>query len=85
VVFVGRRSILLFSLPDTRKLRDIGNNSGVVLALDAADQGFDIVIVEGKARLLPGGPSLPATPLIGFRPRRRVKLMPSPATEGERG
>ena len=32
-----------------------------------------------------GGPNLPATPLIGFRPRRRVKLMPSPATEGERG
>lgn len=23
-----------------------------------------------------GGPSLPATPLIGFRPRRRVKFIP---------
>ena len=32
-----------------------------------------------------GGPSLPATPLIGFRPRRRVKLMPSPATEARVG
>jgi hypothetical protein len=31
------------------------------------------------------GPSLPATALIGFRPRRRVKLTPSGATEGERG
>jgi PPOX class probable F420-dependent enzyme len=50
--FWDGRSILLFSLPDTRKLRDIGANSGVVLALDAADQGYDVVIVEGKARLL---------------------------------
>ena len=32
-----------------------------------------------------GRPSLPATPLIGFRPRRRVKFIPSPATESERG
>jgi PPOX class probable F420-dependent enzyme len=45
------RSILMFSLPRTRKLRDLGVNSSVVLALEAADQGYDVVIVEGKAML----------------------------------
>jgi len=46
------REILLFSLPRTRKLRNIAANSSVVLALEAADQGYDVVIVEGRAALL---------------------------------
>lgn len=46
------KTVLLFSLPNTRKLRDIAANSAVVLALEAADQGYDVVIVEGKAELL---------------------------------
>ena len=33
------RAILLFSLPNTRKLRDIAANPAVVLALEPADQG----------------------------------------------
>ena len=44
--------ILLFSLPSTRKLRHIAANPAVVLALEAADRGYDIVIVEGEAALL---------------------------------
>jgi PPOX class probable F420-dependent enzyme len=44
--------VLLFSLPNTRKLRDIAANPAVVLALEPADQGYDVVIVEGKATLL---------------------------------
>jgi PPOX class probable F420-dependent enzyme len=46
------RMILLFSLPKTRKLRDIIANSAVVLALEAADQGYDVVIIEGRATLI---------------------------------
>ena len=46
------RVILLFSLPNTRKLRHIARNGSVVLALEAADQGYDIVIVEGRATLI---------------------------------
>jgi PPOX class probable F420-dependent enzyme len=46
------RAILLFSLPNTRKLRDIVANPAVVLALEPADQGYDVVIVEGNAMLL---------------------------------
>ena len=44
--------VLLFSLPNTRKLRDLAANSAVVLALEAADQGYDIVILQGRATLL---------------------------------
>jgi PPOX class probable F420-dependent enzyme len=46
------KAILLFSLPNTRKLRDIAANPAVVLALEATDQGYDVVIVEGKATLV---------------------------------
>jgi PPOX class probable F420-dependent enzyme len=45
-------TVLLFSLPDTRKLRNLRDNPTVVLSLEAADQGYDIVIVEGRATLL---------------------------------
>ncbi len=44
-------AITLFSLPNTRKLRDLTDNSSVVLALEAADQGYDVVILEGRATL----------------------------------
>jgi PPOX class probable F420-dependent enzyme len=46
------RTLLLFSLPKTRKLQDIAANPSVVLALEATDQGYDVVIVEGRARLI---------------------------------
>jgi PPOX class probable F420-dependent enzyme len=45
-------TITLFSLPNTRKLRDLADNSEVVLALEAADLGYDVVILEGRATLL---------------------------------
>ncbi len=43
--------MLIFSLPDTQKVRNIRENPAVVLALDAADQGYDIVMIEGCAIL----------------------------------
>jgi PPOX class probable F420-dependent enzyme len=46
------RVILLFSLPNTKKLRNIAAKSAVVLALEAADQGYDVVIVEGRATFI---------------------------------
>jgi PPOX class probable F420-dependent enzyme len=46
------RAVVLFSLPNTKKLRDIASNPSVSLALEAADQGYDIVIIEGRASLL---------------------------------
>jgi hypothetical protein len=41
-----------FSLPNTQKLRDLTVNASVVLALEAAEQGYGIVILEGRAMLI---------------------------------
>jgi PPOX class probable F420-dependent enzyme len=46
------RVVFLFSLPNTKKLRNIAANSSVVLALEAADQGYDVAIVEGRATFI---------------------------------
>jgi PPOX class probable F420-dependent enzyme len=40
-------TVLIFSLPDTQKVRNLRHNSTAVLALNAADQGYDIVLLEG--------------------------------------
>jgi len=52
-------TITLFSLPSTRKLRDLAANSRVALALEAADCGYDIVMLEGVAALI-GDPRVTA-------------------------
>lgn len=44
--------VLVFSLPNTQKVRNLRNNPCVTLALDAADQGYDIVRLDGRAALL---------------------------------
>ena len=48
-------SILIFSKPNQQKLRNIAHNPRVMLALDTADQGDDVVTLEGVAELLPDG------------------------------
>ena len=48
-------TILMFSQPEVQKVRNLRHNPRVMLALNAADDGEDIVIVEGEARLLPEG------------------------------
>lgn len=48
-------TILIFSQPGVQKVRNLRHNRRVTLALNAADDGEDIVIVEGEARLLPAG------------------------------
>lgn len=47
-------TILIFSRPDTQKLRNLRQNDHVMLALDTARLGGDIVTIEGKATLLEG-------------------------------
>jgi PPOX class probable F420-dependent enzyme len=44
--------ILIFSRPDNQKIRNLRQNPNVMLALEAADQGADIVLLEGHATLL---------------------------------
>jgi PPOX class probable F420-dependent enzyme len=48
-------TILIFSQPNQQKLRNLRHNPAVVLALDTADQGDDVVLVEGRATLLEDG------------------------------
>lgn len=45
-------TILLFSKPEAQKVRNLRHNPQVMLALDSADAGEDIVLLEGRAELL---------------------------------
>lgn len=45
-------SILIFSQPGNQKMRNLQQNKNVMLALEAAEQGEDVVMIEGKAALL---------------------------------
>jgi PPOX class probable F420-dependent enzyme len=46
-------TILIFSQPNNQKIRNLRQNPNVVLSLDTASGGGDIVLFEGKAELLP--------------------------------
>ena len=48
-------SILIFSKPAAQKVRNLRHNPQVMLALDSADEGEDIVLLEGRAELLGAG------------------------------
>jgi PPOX class probable F420-dependent enzyme len=48
-------AVLIFSQPNQQKIRNIQQNNNVMLALDTAKGGGDIVMIEGKAELLENG------------------------------
>src|SRR5215469_3639763 len=57
------KNILIFSQPNSQKIRNLRQNPRVTLALDNTKDGEDMVILEGKAELLPDPavkPTLPA-------------------------
>ena len=45
-------AILIFSKPAAQKVRNLRHSAQVMLALDSADEGEDIVLLEGQAELL---------------------------------
>jgi len=45
-------TILISSKPNTVKVRDIRENSNVMLALETTNEGDDVVLIEGEAVLL---------------------------------
>ncbi len=49
------QTILIFSEPGAQKVRNLRYSQQAVLALDTADEGEDVVIVEGDATLLAAG------------------------------
>ena len=44
--------MLIFSKPKTAKVRDMQRSPAVSLALDSADGGQDIVLADGRAKLI---------------------------------
>jgi PPOX class probable F420-dependent enzyme len=48
---------LLFSQPDKPKLHNIAANPHIALHLDSDGQGGNVVVVNGHARVDPGGPT----------------------------
>jgi PPOX class probable F420-dependent enzyme len=67
----GADSILLYSKPNTPKLRAIERNPRVSLNLDGNGKGGDIVVVLGEAALAPGEPPAHEVPVYieKYRPR----------------
>lgn len=53
-------TVLMFSQPQTQKIRNLQHNPNVMLALDNTDQGSDVIMLEGKAELL-NDPDVQAT------------------------
>lgn len=51
-------TILVFSQPN-QKVRNLRANPAVMLALDESDTGEDVVLIEGRAELLPEGVAAP--------------------------
>jgi PPOX class probable F420-dependent enzyme len=45
-------AMLIFSKPKTAKVRDMQRSPAVSLALDSADGGQDIVLADGRAKLI---------------------------------
>jgi PPOX class probable F420-dependent enzyme len=50
-------TILMYSLPDTAKLRSIAAHPQVTLHFDGDRRGGDIIVITGEARLDPSAPS----------------------------
>jgi PPOX class probable F420-dependent enzyme len=53
---------LIYSRPDTPKLRNIGRSPRVALHLDGDRRGDDIVILTGQARIVPDHPPADQVP-----------------------
>lgn len=67
-------TILIFSQPNQQKLRNLQHNPNVVVALDTAGQGDDVVMIEGKAELLHDPRVSAALPAYAEKYRKRLEL-----------
>jgi PPOX class probable F420-dependent enzyme len=68
------RTILIFSRPNQQKLRNLQHNPNVVVALDTAGQGDDVVMIEGKAELLNDPAVSAALPAYAEKYKQRLEL-----------
>ena len=56
------QSIMMFSKPNNQKIRNLRQNQNVMVSLEAANEGEDIVLIEGLATLLEEPTSAVMTP-----------------------
>jgi PPOX class probable F420-dependent enzyme len=68
------RTILIFSQPNQQKLRNLQRNPNVMVALDTAGQGDDVVMIEGKAELLNDPAVSAALPAYAEKYKQRLEL-----------
>ena len=67
-------TILIFSQPNQQKLRNLQHNPNVVVALDTAGQGDDVVMIKGKAELLNDPGMSTALPAYAEKYKERLEL-----------
>jgi PPOX class probable F420-dependent enzyme len=68
-------TILLYSRPGTRKLRNIASNAKVSLALDVTDIGRNIVSIEGTARQVHDEPAADRQPAYLAKYTERIAAL----------
>jgi|SRR5271165_6391895 len=66
--------VLIFSMPNTAKVRNVRAASAVSLSLDSADGGRDIVLAEGRATLVTGAGQHPHFLAAKFREKYAQSL-----------
>jgi PPOX class probable F420-dependent enzyme len=72
-------TFLIYSRPDTPKLRNIPNHPRVAIHLDGDGKGGDVVTVTGEARLVPDAPPADRVPEYVAKYRegmRRIGMTP---------
>ena len=55
-------TVLIYSQPNTQKLRNIARSARVALHLNSDQWGYDVVIVTGEARIEAGAPPVREVP-----------------------
>ena len=68
---------LIFSQPNTQKIRNLQHNPNAVLALDNTKNGSDVIVIEGKAELLKQGDINTTLPAYAEKYRSEFKDMGS--------
>jgi len=69
------KNILIFSQPNTQKIRNLQQNTNVILALDDTKDGEDVVMLEGKAEFLNDPAVNPTLPAYAAKYNSELKSM----------
>lgn len=64
--------VVIYSQPNTQKLKDIAQSPRVALSLNCTPTGSDVIILTGEAQIVPNLP--PATSLPGYVEKYRDEI-----------